>query len=144
MTQLHKLLVALALMLPLVHMEAQTFPALVQGSVTTQNLAPAGAATAGSAVELLVPAGAPAVSVQVSGTYTGALSVQVSTDSANYVTLAGASAVTNVATAVATSTIPSAAVGVYSVNPQGALRLRVTGLAAMTGAAVVTLRAAGI
>lgn len=122
---------------------AQTFPQLVSGSITTQNLVPAGAATAGSAVELIVPANAPVVSIQVSGTYTGALSVQAATDSVNYVTLAAGTAITNVAAGTGAATITTGQVGVFSINPSGALRIRVTGLAAMTGTAIVTLRAAG-
>lgn len=123
--------------------DAQSFPATSQGSITTQNLVPAGVATAGSAVELIVPANVSAVAIQVTGTYTGALSVQVTADSINWVTLAGASAILNVAAATNAATIASAAVGVYSVNPSAASRVRVTGLAAMTGTAVVTLHSTG-
>lgn len=138
------LLVAV-LMLTSVVTDAQTFPALVSGSITTQNLAPTGATpTASSSVELIVPANAPAVSIQVSGTYTGALSVQVSTDSVNYVTLAGSTAITSLAAGTGAATITTGQVGVFSVNSLGAVRVRVTALAAVTGTAAVTLRSSGL
>lgn len=49
---------------------------LVTGTITKQNLVPAGAATAGSSVSAFLTDGASSLAVQVTGTYTGALSLQ--------------------------------------------------------------------
>lgn len=114
-------------------------PSFATGSITTQNLVPAGAATTGSAVELFTP-NAAGVAIQVTGTYTGALSVQVTNDGTNWVTLAGATVVYNVASAASAATITSAQVGVFAVNTTGVVKTRVTALAAVTGTAVVTMR----
>ncbi len=115
------------------------FAEYATGAITTQNLVPAGAATAGSAVEL-VTINKSGVIVQVVGTYTGVLSLQVTNDGANWVTLATATGVTNVAAGTTAATIASAAPGVYSLNIPGAMKTRVTGLAAMTGTATITIR----
>lgn len=118
---------------------AQPVQPYATGSITTQNLVPAGAATAGSAVELFTQK-ATVLVIQVTGTWTGALSVQVTNDGVNWITLAGATAINNVATATGAATIPSGTNGVYSASIPGNTKTRVTGLAAMTGTAVVTLR----
>jgi hypothetical protein len=68
----------------------------VTGSITTQNLVPAGAPTAGSAVQVAPIENMHTCAIQVTGTYTGALSVQVEADNATWVTLVGAAALTNV------------------------------------------------
>ena len=127
-----------------------TLPSLVEqeditatGSITTQNLSPTGAATAGSAVEILCY-GKGTVSIDVSGTYTGVLSVQATIDGVNWRTISAGQAivsdVTNSTTNLA-ATIASAAVGIWRVGCAGYTKMRVTGLAAMTGTAVVALRA---
>lgn len=108
------------------------------GNITTQNLVPNGAATAGSAVELTLN-GATGLAVQVTGTYTGALSLQVTLDGARWETVTGA-IITSMITGVGTATIASATVGVFTAPVHGALKARITGLAAMTGTAAVTLR----
>ena len=117
-------------------------PATASGNITTQNLAPNGVATAGSAVEIVL-AGASSLAIQTTGAYTGALSVQVTLDGARWETLTGA-VITNMLSGVAAATIASAAVGVFTVPVHGALRARVTGLAAMTGTAALTLRALAV
>ncbi len=109
------------------------------GSITTQNAAPNGVATAGSAVEIVLN-GAASMSVQTTGVYTGALSVQVTSDGTRWETITGA-IIVNALSGVGAATIASAAVGIFTVPVHGALRARVTGLSAMTGAAAVTLRA---
>lgn len=108
------------------------------GTITTQNLVPAGTATAGSAVEIPVVDGS-VIAFQVTGTYTGALSVQSTIDGSTWVTLS-ASAILNMSTATYAATVTSAQVGVFSVALNGALRVRVTALAAVTGTATVSLR----
>jgi hypothetical protein len=108
-------------------------------NITTQNLVPAGAATANSAVEVSLN-DATSLAIQVMGTYTGAISVQVTADGTNWVTLGG-TPVLNVNTGALAATIASAAPGCYQVNVGGFTRARATGLAAMTGTATVTMRA---
>lgn len=107
------------------------------GNITTQNLVSGGVATANSAVEISCDA-RPTVSVQVSGTYTGALSAQATIDGTNWVTLSG---LLNSNTGALASTIASAAVGLFQVETAGFQKVRITALAAVTGTATVSLRA---
>ena len=107
------------------------------GNVTTQNLVPAGAATVGSAVAVSL-AGAGGLGIQVAGVYSGALNVQVTCDDVNWVTLGG-QPLLNAATGVFSTTVASAATGIFDVEVSGYSQARVTGLAAMTGTATVTL-----
>lgn len=112
------------------------------GNITTQNLVSAGTATAGSAVLTGSLTGVSVLTVQVTGTYTGALSIQGTVDNATWVTLVQPSGVfTNLNTGVQSATIPSAATSIYQVSIGGLKNARITGLAAVTGTAVVTLRA---
>lgn len=112
----------------------------VTGTITTQNLVSAGVATAGSSVEIITT-NKKGIVVQITGTYTGALSIQISVNNTTWVTLAGASAVLDVAGVVSpAATIASAAVGVYSVAIPGPTRCRVTALGAVTGSAGLTIR----
>lgn len=109
----------------------------VTGNITTQNLVPAGAATANSSVELTCQNFGVAT-VQVTGTYTGALSGQVTVDGVNWVTLAN----TNfqlITTGACVSTIASASVGIWKMDLSGFLKIRISALAAVTGTAVVTV-----
>ena len=109
------------------------------GNITTQNLVPAGTATAGSAVAVATD-GRPTVAVQVTGTYTGALSAQATINGTDWVTL---SALLNANTGALAATISSAATGLFQVECAGFAQVRITGLAAMTGTAVIALRACG-
>lgn len=107
------------------------------GSITTQNLNPSsGAATAGSTVALTGLAASDNLTVQVSGTYTGALSAQVSADGSNWVT---APIVLTFGTNIKGTNIPSASVGVFQVVAPDMPNMRVTALGAVTGTAVVTI-----
>src|SRR6478609_7135301 len=115
-------------------------PLTASGNITTQNLVPAGVATANSAVAI-APSGRDVVAVQITGTYTGALSVQGTVDGTNWVTLTGANRIMNIVTGAYSATITSASVGLFLFSVDGLTQVRVTGLAAMTGTAVVTLRA---
>lgn len=110
------------------------------GAITTQNLVPAGAATAGSAVEIDLN-GKDTLSVQVGGTYTGVLSIQATVNGTVWVTLSGPSYITNLATGAQTASIASASVGIFQLGVGGFLKARVTGLAAMTGSATINLYA---
>ena len=84
--------------------------------------------------------GTSSLAVQVTGTYTGALSAQVTVDNATWVTLGGTPFL-NANTGVFSATIPSAATGVYQLDAAGFKQIRITGLAAMTGTAVVSMQA---
>lgn len=114
------------------------------GQITTQNLVPAGAATAGSAVELELGGKYNFLGIQVTGTYTGALSVQFSVDGTTWVTVGGTvvgNSIEDVSVGTALATIVSAAQGIRRIRCTGMNKVRVTGLAAMTGTANVTLLA---
>jgi hypothetical protein len=107
------------------------------GSITTQNLVPAGVATPGSAVAISTTS-LSTLGIQVTGVYTGALSVQATIDGSTWVTIGS---IVNSGTNAVSATIPSASTAIYQVDVSGYSQARVTGLAAMTGTATVTLRA---
>lgn len=111
------------------------------GDITTQNLVPTGAATAGSAVEIdCTRAGS--VNIQVTGTHTGDLSIQASIDGTTWVTVGGSQVVYNVAAGLfhIQSVIKSGGTGIYQVNTASGYKyFRVTALAAVTGTATITL-----
>ena len=109
------------------------------GSITTQNLVPAGAATAGSAVEIVLN-GASSLAPQVTGTYTGALSLQVSVDGTNWITVGGTPLI-NVNTGGYLASVTSALQSIFQADCGGFTKARITALAAVTGTAVVTIRA---
>lgn len=112
------------------------------GNITTQNLVPAGTATAGSAVEATITNQCLAL-VQVTGTYTGPLSLQYTVDGGTWVTHATGNdaAFFNVNTGLYSFTIASGTTGIFRIPVAGAVKIRITGLAAMTGTAVVTINA---
>lgn len=113
-----------------------------KGNITTQNLVPAGVATDGSAVELELGGAYNFLGIQVTGTYTGALSVQFTVDGTTWVTVGGTvvgNSIEDITVGTAAATIASAAQGIRRIRCTGMLKARVTGLAAMTGTAVVSL-----
>jgi len=112
-----------------------------KGTISAQNVgAPNGnAVTANSTVIAQLGGGFDTASIQVVGTYTGALTVQVQNDGGTWVTVSAATALTNAATKVQSATIASAAQGVWYINVSGVNAVRVTALAAVTGSAVVTI-----
>jgi hypothetical protein len=111
------------------------------GTITTQNLVPTGACTAGGCVEIDVTNKA-AVGVEVTGTYAGAISAQVTTDGATWKTIAPSPFVPATATGTPTATIGSGVTGQWQIAAMvpGSLKLRVTALAAVTGTATITLQ----
>lgn len=113
--------------------------AVQSGNITTQNLVPAGAATAGSAIEIST-VGRSTLGIQVSGTYTGALSLQLCLLDGTWVTVGGTSIVSE-ATGAGSANIASASTGIWQADVSGSLKARVTALAAVTGTAIVNLRA---
>jgi hypothetical protein len=110
------------------------------GTITTQNLVPTGTATAGSAVLSGDLDGYGAVVVGVSGTYTGGLSIQGTADNVFWHTITGAHAAVNMLTGAQGSGISSASPGLYKVLTSGLRQIRVTGLSAMTGSAIINIR----
>ena len=110
------------------------------GSITTQNLVPGGVATAGSAVEITLN-GASTIGPQVTGTYTGALSLQVTVDGTNWQTVGGLPLL-NVNTATYLASITSALTSIFQADVGSFTKARITALAAVTGTAVVTIRTA--
>lgn len=110
---------------------------VTKGRIRTQNLVPAGVGTPNSFVEVKTH-GADTVCFQVTGTYTGALSIQATVDGATWVTLSGATLILNTATSAAAATVSSGAQGIFQVSTPGFSRIRITALAAVTGAAVIT------
>ncbi len=113
---------------------------LSSGNITTQNLVPTGAATAGSAVLSGTLNGQNIGCVQVTGTYTGALSLQGTVDGTNWITFGG-NVFWNVNLGTVAATITTGQVGIFQYDCGGFIQTRITGLAAMTGTAVITNRA---
>jgi hypothetical protein len=118
---------------------AQAQATRVVGSIITQNLVPAGTATANSCVEI-DPTNKGVIGVGVSGTYTGALSAQATVTGSLWTTLGPTPFAPAGALGTPTATISSAATGNWQVSAvPGWVKFRVCGLAAMSGTAVVTL-----
>ena len=110
------------------------------GNITTQNLVPTGTATANSAVEISI-VGKSLVAIQVTGTYTGALTPQVTVNGTTWVSAAGGSVLLNMASGAYSATISSATQGIFIFDCAGFNKFRISANAAVTGTAAVTLRA---
>jgi hypothetical protein len=110
---------------------------VITGTITTQNLVPTGAATAGSAVEVDCNNIATLV-IQTVGTYTGALSLQTTVNGTSWVTVSGTPFL-NKNTGTYLATITSALESVFQVDVSGFVKARVTALAAVTGTASVSV-----
>lgn len=106
-------------------------------AITTQNLAPTGTATANSAAELPGLMDEGEVAIQVTGTYTGALTPQGTVDGSTWVDLSG---VTDAATGTSSATIASGATGIYRADTSGLAAFRLSANAAVTGTATVTTK----
>lgn len=109
--------------------------------ITTRNLVPAGVATAGSAVEISLGEGQNTIAIQTVGTYTGALTLQGTVDGTTWVSFASGSVLFNNATSLWLTTITSGLQGVFMAKVSGLSKVRVTGLAAMTGSVTVSMAA---
>lgn len=110
------------------------------GNITTQNLVPTGTATANSAVEISI-VGKSLVAIQVTGTYTGALTPQVTVNGTTWVSAEGGSVLLNMASGAYSATISSATQGIFIFDCAGFNKFRISANAAVTGTAAVTLRA---
>jgi hypothetical protein len=109
------------------------------GTITTQNLnLNSGVATAGSTVAFssLASNNYSTAAIQVTGTWTGTLSVQATLDNNNWVTLT--KSLLNVATNTYVDNISSASVGIWRLEVGAYGAFRVTASAAMTGTASVS------
>lgn len=112
------------------------------GAITAINSNPlTGTPSANSTVGLSLVGDYDTATVQVVGTYTGALTVQVSVNGTNWVSLGGTTALVNVATAGPAANIASGTQGIFQFDVSGFQAVRVTALAAVTGTANVTLAA---
>ncbi len=114
---------------------------LATGNITTQNLNPlSGVPTTGSFVRLNL-GNHSTLAIDVSGTYTGALSLQYSTDGGStWVTVTNTFALTLQTSNTKSATIASASVGKWVASVPGWESVRLSGLAAMTGTAVVRMK----
>ncbi len=112
----------------------------VTGVISAQNSNAGGAATANSAVEIDTT-NCQALTMQTVGTYgVSALSIQVTNNGKNWITLGGSATVTRQSTGVPTATVTAAEQDCYVVACQGFMRTRVTALGAITGQVTVSLR----
>jgi hypothetical protein len=112
---------------------------VLASNITTQNLTPSGTATAGSAVEISLNGDA-TLTTQITGTYTGALSLQVTVNGTAWVTVGGIPFL-NLNTSTYLATISSALQSIFQSNIAGAIKARITALGAVTGTATVNLQA---
>lgn len=112
---------------------------ITTGNITTQNLVSSGTATANSAVLSGVLNGAGIASIQVTGIYTGVLSLQGTVDGTTWVTFGGTPFL-NISTGTFLATITSALQSIFQVECGGFNQIRITGLAAITGTATITIR----
>jgi hypothetical protein len=112
------------------------------GNIITQNLNPlTGTPTTGSFVRLKLANQATA-SVSVSGTYTGVLSMQYTTDNGTtWITITNPNQFVSLTTATPSAAIASASVGTWTISTGSAADIRITALAAITGTAIVSIKA---
>ena len=112
------------------------------GIINATNSSPTtDSAATGSAVTLRSLEKPSTLLIQVSGTYTGALTLQSRSDADQPWVSTTGTLIQNAATGVYSATIASAAQGVFKADITGLKDVRLTALAAFTGNAKVTLRA---
>lgn len=115
---------------------------VVTGTITVTNNVPAGVAPAGSAVEI-VTEGKASIAIQTIGTYTGALTLQGTVNGTNWITIGGLP-LFNMTTGVGAATITTGQQNIYTASVVAFSKVRITGLAAVTGTANITMRASQI
>lgn len=109
-------------------------------SITKQDSAASGTITATNGNVAVACTGKGTVSIQVEGTYTGALTPQARVNPTGaWVTLTGATTLIK-ETGGYSATIASAQTGIWQVDVTGYAEFRLIGLAAVTGTATVSLR----
>lgn len=109
----------------------------VSGIISTQNLVPAGIATALSSVSTKA-AGYNTLAIQTVGVYTGALSLQVSVDGVTWVTVGG-TPIRNLNTGTTLVNITSALQSVFQADITAFDYVRISALAAVTGSVTVSI-----
>ena len=109
------------------------------GNIITINSVPNGVATVGSAVEITLN-GASSLSIQTTGTYTGALSIQLTNDGTRWETIT-ASGIVNTVSGAYSPTIASASIGLFQFECGNFTKARIAALSAVTGTATVTIKA---
>lgn len=115
-----------------------------KGDITIRNTGSANgnAVTPASTVTLQCGGSYSSAIIQITGTYTGALTVQVTLDGTNWVNLSGTTSIVNVATKASVGSFASATTGVFQVDVAGVQGVRVSAIAgAMTGTATVSIQA---
>ena len=117
-----------------------TLDVAASGSITVVNSNLTGAATANSSVATGTLTGKSRLTLQVTGTYTGNLTLQGTVDGSTWVSINGNSALMNVSTGVMSTQIPSGSVGIWTADIAGYAAVRVSASSTVTGTAVVTLR----
>lgn len=110
------------------------------GIISTQNLVPAGVATANSAVEITLGSGQNTIAIQTVGTYTGALTLQGTVDGNTWVSFAG-TPLLNANTGLWLATITSALQSVFFAKVSGFAKVRISANAAVTGSVTVSIGA---
>lgn len=110
------------------------------GTISTQNLVPAGVATALSAVEITLGASQNTIAIQTVGVYTGALTLQGTVNGTDWVSFAG-TPLLNANTGLWLATITSALQSVFFAKVSGFAKVRISANAAMTGSVVVSIGA---
>lgn len=109
-------------------------------AITTQNLNPTGVATAGSTCELGLNSHS-AVTVQVTGTWTGSLQLQGTLDGTTWVAFTGGSTFISIS-GTYSSAIGTGLQSVWQAQVGGYTRVRISASAAITGTANITLNVA--
>lgn len=122
-------------------MNVQTPDFSATGTITVINSnGSTGPATANSAVTLSNLNDCSTISIQVTGTYTGALTPQVSINGWNWISM-GTTSVVNVSNNAHTGQIGSAAQGIFQIDVAGFPYFRLVALSTVTGTATVVIRA---
>lgn len=111
------------------------------GSITAQNTNLGGTASANSAVEITTN-NKGTVTLQVTGTYTGSLVVQITTNGTDWITQSGGNTVLlRMSDGVLQDAVPSGMNDIWQIETNGHAKVRVTAPGAVTGTAVISLRA---
>lgn len=113
---------------------------VASGNITATNSNPnTGTPTAGSTVAVSPLNGQGVATVQITGTYTGALTFQVTADGVNWLNQSYATSITGTPSIV--SAVTSAQTGEFQANVVGQTGFRISCNGAITGSAAVTIRA---
>lgn len=118
----------------------ETPPLTTTGEISTQNLNPSGVATPGSFVEINTE-NYSGILIQTLGTYTGALSLQITMNNTEWITVGSTTAFQNVNTGAYGQTITSGLQSICTATVYNAKKARITALSAVTNSVAITLKA---